>query len=557
MEKILSLGIDFGSNAVRALFLNVRDGKTIASASCTYQRGNKGVFSENHHMARQHPQDYLDSMTVAITEAISKLKDQGYSAKDVQGIGVDATGSTPIPVKSDLTPLANLEAFSNNLNAYAWMWKDHTSASEADEITTKAQELRPQYLTKCGGAYSSEWFWAKLLHCARTDKSVFDEADSWLEFSDFVPAVLAGIKEVSQVKRNKCAAGHKAFYHSSWNGFPDKEFLSALDKDLVKIADTMGQQAYSIDEQAGLLSEDWATRLGLSAGIPVAVGALDAHIGALGSGVGEGTLVKIIGTSSCDIMVSPMDKNVPDIPGVAGIAEESVVPNNLGIEAGQSAVGDILNWFVSELLCKDGSAHVELTEKASALAVGQTGLLALDWNNGNRNVLTDPNLSGLLIGQSLFTKDFEIYRALIEATAFGARRIIEQMEQYGVEIEKVINCGGISQKNALFMQIYADVINKPMLIADNEEAVALGAAIFAAKGALESNGESYSLEALQEKACTVKEKIFTPIAENVDTYNKLYELYKQLHDSFGVKDQKQDLYGIMKTLIELKNSSKS
>jgi L-ribulokinase len=451
-----------------------------------------------------------------------------------------------------MIPLSSLEHFKNNLNAYAWMWKDHTSYAEADLITETSKKIRPHYLDKVGGAYSSEWFWAKILHCRNEDKAVFDAAYTWLELSDFIPAVLSGISNADLVQRNICAAGHKGLYNEEWGGYPDREFIETLHPDLSRVLDTLPKTTFSIEHNCGELSEEWANEFGIPSGIPIAVGILDAHAGAIGSGIKDGSLVKIIGTSTCDLVLGDLHSGNSNIEGVASVATESVLPNHYGIEAGQSAVGDILNWYIRDVL-QDKKTHSELTQEAEKLKPGSSGLLALDWNNGNRSILSDPMLSGLIVGQSLQTKDFEIYRALIESTAFGARVIIEDMERQGVVINEVVNCGGITHKNPLFMQIYADIINKPMKIAASDETVALGAALMGAHAAYKEKGKNISYNELQDKSCKMLEKVYLPNSENVMTYNKIYTIYKKLHDAFGIEGTKIEMYGVMKDLIEIKN----
>ena len=555
MKHNYSLGLDFGTNSVRALILDVTTGEEIASEVAAYPGGEKGILLDesNPHLARQHPGDYLLSMEKAARAVLVKAKGSGVAPEDVKGIGVDATGSTPLPVDKHLMPLGMKPGFKNNLNAQAWLWKDHTAAEEAQEITALAKQQRPEYLTKCGGAYSSEWFFSKILHCLKTDPQVFQEAYSWIELSDFIPALLCGINETKKAKRNVCAAGHKAMYNENWGGLPYKEFLGKLSPELAKLRDRLYQKAETSGRLAGHLSDEWAEKLGLVAGTPVAVGLLDAHSGAVGSGVGEGILVKIMGTSTCDIMVHPAAGSLPDIPGVAGIVNGSVLPGYIGIEAGQSAVGDIFNWFVSNVLNRGEHAHQVLSDKAARLRAGESGLLSLDWNNGNRNVLADAKLTGLLVGQTLRTTDYEIYRALVEATAFGARRIIEQMEKYGLKIDKVITCGGIAEKNPLVMQIYADILNRPMEIAGSPQATALGAAIFGAVAAGMNEAKAGAVEKIQQRVCKVKDKIFYPEENESRVYQKLYDLYAQLHDAFGMKNSRVEMYPVMKKLLEIKS----
>lgn len=557
MSRKHALGLDFGTNSVRALILDLLSGEEIASETAAYPSGTHGILLDERepHLARQHPGDYPLSMERALKKTLAAARKRGLAGKDICGIGIDATGSTPLPVDRRAVPLGVQERFRKNLNAQAWLWKDHTAAAEARQISELAAEMRPQYLTKCGGAYSSEWFFSKIFHCRRVEREVFDAAYSWMELSDYIPALLAGVRDVSQAKRNVCAAGHKAMYNEEWGGLPDREFLSRLAPEMGELRSRLYEKALASDQLAGYLSEEWAAKLDLPAGTPIAVGAIDAHSGAVGSGVGRGILVKILGTSTCDIMVFPAGEALKDVPGVAGIVNGSVLPGYIGIEAGQSAVGDIFNWFVSRAANRGEAYHAELTEKARRLKAGQSGLLALDWNNGNRNILTDPDLTGLLVGQTLLTTDYEIYRALIEATAFGALRIIERLEEYGILIEKVINCGGIAEKNDLVMQIYADVLNRPMEIAQSAQTVALGAAIMGGYAALKGQEGFRRIEEVLARVCRVKETVFHPDKNASQTYRQLYGIYKKLHDAFGVKTSREDLYPVMKELLAIKRNS--
>ncbi len=556
MNNVYALGIDFGTNSVRALVLNLTNGEEISSSVSNYKSGENGILLDKNNplVARQYPGDYLESMEIAVKEAVKQAVSKNISVNEIVGIGVDTTGSTPIPVDENLQPLAFNDEFKDNLNAQAWLWKDHSSIEESEEITQLSAEIRPEYIAKCGGAYSSEWFFSKILHCYNIDKKVYDAAYTWLECSDYIPATLAGISTTSDLKRNVCAAGHKAMYSKEWGGYPDEEFLGKLAPEFVELRKTLNDKAFAIDETIGTLSSDWAEKFGLKEGTPIAVGAMDAHIGAIGSGVGEGVLVKIIGTSTCDIMVSPKDKEVQNVPGVAGVVDGSVLPGYIGIEAGQSAVGDIFNWFVSNVLNRDSDYHNVLTEKAKKLKAGQSGLLALDWNNGNRNVLADFNLTGLILGQTLHTKDYEIYRALVEATAFGALMIIERMEEYGIKIDKLVNCGGIAEKNPMVMQIYADILGRPMEVAASGQTVAMGAAIIGGFVAVKDEEGFESIEAIQSRVCKVKETKYIPDKKEHETYTQIYKLYKTLHDAFGVKGYKESLFEIMKNLIEIKKN---
>lgn len=554
-----AIGLDFGTNSVRALLVNIETGEEAAAAVWNYSSGDAGVIldSKDAFLARQNPMDYRDGLRAVVPSLLRKAaRIKGFKAGDVIGIGVDATGSSPMPVDGEGEPLARHEKFKGNPHAMVWLWKDHTAHAEAAEITALARRIRPRYLAKCGGTYSSEWFWSKLLRCARVAPEVFDAIHTWVEISDWIPAILTGTQSPAVMKRGICAAGHKAMFHPSWGGYPDEEFWGRLDKRLVRIRRTLPQEAHTIAKAAGGLSGYWAKAFGLPEGTPVAVGALDAHLGAVGSGIRPGALVKIIGTSTCDMMVAPLKKGLPDIPGLCGIVPESILPGYLGLEAGQSAVGDIFNWFVREFHSESGAeaAHKKLNAEAARLKAGESGLLALDWHNGNRTILVDQRLTGLLVGMTLRTKPAEIYRALIEATAFGARRIIERLEEYGAKVRRVINCGGISARSPLAMQIYADVIGRDMEISSSEQTCALGAAVAAAVAAGGSRGGYSNFAAAIRAMTSVREKKFVPDAKSVKIYNRLYAQYKRLHDAFGVKGVRLDLSDAMKELLAIRDS---
>ena len=445
-----TLGIDFGTNSVRALVVRCADGAELGTCVVDYPSGQQGILLDprDHHLARQHPGDYLQGLEKSVKGALAAARKQrGFDAAKIVGLGVDTTGSSPIPVDRNNRPLALDKKWRKNLAAQCWLWKDHTGWREAARITELAAQHRPQFIAKCGNTYSSEWWWSKIWHCLAVDAPVFDAAYSWVELSDWVPAVLAGVTDPTKVKRGVCPAGHKALYCEEWGGLPDKEFLAMLDPKLASLRDRLYEKAYDATEPAGALCAEWAAQLGLPAGIPIAIGEFDVHYGAIGCGVKEGTLVKVIGTSTCDCGVVSADKQVPDIPGICGIVKGAILPGYYGIEAGQSAVGDIFKWWVEGVCEGDSALHAQLSKQAARLKPGQSGLLALDWNNGNRTILVDQTLSGLLLGQTLHTTRAEIYRALIEATAFGARAIIERIKEYGVPIDRVVCAGGIAEKN--------------------------------------------------------------------------------------------------------------
>ncbi len=563
--KTYAIGLDFGTNSCRSLIIDLTSGAELASHVYNYPSGESGVLvdGKDPNVARQDPQDYIDGLKVIITEAIKQARaaDAAFDPDAVIALGVDTTGSTPIPVNQSGTPLGLLPEFKDNLNAMAWLWKDHTSYAEAAEITALAKKIRPHYLAKCGGTYSSEWFWSKILHLKRIDPAVYKAAGSFVEHCDWVPALLRGDENPATLLRGVCSAGHKAMYCEEWGGLPDKEFLEVLEPGLGELRDRLFEKAHTSAECAGSLCAEWAETLGLKPGIPIAVGAFDAHMGAVGSGVGTGTLVKILGTSTCDIMVKSNTETLADIPGVCGIVDGSVIPGCFGIEAGQSAVGDIFLWFVNNLVPDSyGSTQDEkfknLNAQAAALKPGQSGLLALDWNNGNRTILVDVRLSGLLIGQTLHTEAHEIYRALIEATAFGALTIIKRVEEYGVTVDQIVNCGGLSVKSPVLMQIYADIIGRPMKVSAIDQSCAFGAAMFGAVAAGTEAGGFARVEDAQKALCRVRAEVFTPIPENQAVYAALYTLYRELHDAFGTTAWSGKLNTIMKNLIAVREKQR-
>ncbi len=552
-----AIGLDYGTNSVRCLIIDTANGKELGTSVWAYATGQAGIIldKKDHNLARQNPADYLKGLEITIQQALGKAKkaNKKFAAKKIVGIGVDTTGSTPMPVDSNGVPLAMNVKFKKNPNAYAWLWKDHTGYAEAAKITELARQMRPHYLARCGGTYSSEWFFSKIWHCFNVDKAVFDAAYTWVEHADWICAVLTGTDHPSKIKRCRCAAGHKAMFSDSWGGYPDKEFLTALDSGLGKLSDSLPKKTYTIDTAAGGLTADWAKKLGLPAGIPVAIGSFDAHMGAVGSGIQSGAPVQIIGTSTCIMAVWPNTEKLPDIPGICGIVDGSILPDFWGLEAGQSAVGDIFNWFVNYIQPggKKIGSHEELTKKAAKLKAGQSGLLALDWNNGNRTILIDQRLTGLLLGQTLHTRPEEIYRSLIEATAFGVLTIINRLEEYGVKIEQIVNCGGIAEKNPMLMQIYADVTGREMKVSRSAQTCALGSAIAAAV----VSGAHKDFAAAQKTMCGLKAKTFKPDAKANSVYKAIYAQYKKMHDSLGIQGTSQDISGVMKEMLAIKEKT--
>ncbi len=554
-----AIGMDYGTNSVRAMVVDVRTGEEISTSVWAYAHGEHGVVLDGRDpdLARQHPSDYAEGFIEAVGGAVGLAAGhRGFAPGLVVGIGVDTTGSTPLPVAADGTALALQDRFREDPAAMAWLWKDHTSHAEAAEITERARRGGLPYLAKCGGTYSSEWYWSKLLRCVRTSPGVAEAAGGWVELCDYVPGLLTGNTEPGVMARSVCAAGHKAMYHPAWGGLPSEEFLEGLAPGLSRFRRSYAPRAVASDQRAGGLLAAYADRVGLPAGVPVAVGAFDAHMGAVGAGAALGTLVKIMGTSTCDCMVAPLDGETPDIPGVCGVVPESILPGMLGIEAGQSAVGDIFHWFVTRIAPggygSGDEMHARLSEAAAGLRPGESGLVAIDWHNGNRTVLVDPLLTGLIVGQTLQTTAAEVYRALIEATAFGALKIIDRLAEYGVGIERVVNCGGIAEKSPLVMQIYADVCRRPMFVSRSGQTCALGAAIFGAVVA----GAHPDVPAAQRAMTGIRDRVYQPDPEHAGVYQRLYRVYTQLHDAFGVAGSDGSLHRVMKDLITIRREAR-
>lgn len=556
-----SLGLDFGTNSVRCLICRTVDGEEVGTGVALYAHGEKGVILDTRDpdLARQHPGDWQSGMITAVQAALEQARNvAGFDPGRIIGIGVDVTGSTPLPLDPEGMPLAFHPRFSENPNAMAWLWKDHTAHAEALAISNQAHDFSPSYTASCGGVYSPEWFLAKIWHCRKVDYGVFEEAFTWAEAADWIPALLTGTCQPHVMKRNHCAAGHKALYNPVWGGLPSYTFLAELDLELASLRERLYAETATVDQRAGYLTSEWATHLGLPVAIPVAVGALDGHMGAIGAGVRPGRVVNIFGTSSVYMTVTPGGESPGHIPGVCGVVHGSIVPGHYGVEAGQAATGDLFNWWVMEagggVPSPDG--HLLLTDEASRLLPGESGLLALDWNNGNRCLLVDPRLTGVLIGQTLQTRPADVYRALIEATAFGARMILEQFERYGLQTSEIINAGGIPQKNDLIMRIYADVTGIPQRLSRSSQTVALGAAMCGAVAAGLERGGYASIPEAQRAMAGVSERVYTPQSQNQKVYDRIYSMYKDLHDAFGKSGYRGELFHIMKNLLELRDQAR-
>ncbi|HHX01184.1 MAG TPA: ribulokinase [Firmicutes bacterium] len=542
MDKYV-IGVDFGTDSVRALIVDTQTGEEIASAVAYYRRWAQGLYCDpSRNQFRQHPLDYIEGLTESITEALSQVP--ANVRAQIVGIGIDTTGSTPCAVDREGTPLALLPEFSDNPNAMFVLWKDHTAVNEAAEINDQAWNHAPTDYTKyVGGIYSSEWFWAKILHVYRQDPQVREAAYSWVEHCDWMPALLSGIKSVEQIKRSRCAAGHKAMWHEEWNGLPADEFFAAIDPLLKGITKNMYRHTYPSDELAGVLCEEWAQRLGLIPGIAIAVGAFDAHMGAVGGGVTDRVLVKIMGTSTCDIMVAPYEvMGGKLIRGICGQVYGSVIPGMVGLEAGQSAFGDVFAWFRQVLMwpllemTESGLVKQEivdqiehqilprLTQAAEALSIEDTQVVALDWLNGRRTPDADQTLKGALAGLSLGTDAPRIFRALVEATAFGSKAVIDRFAEEGVEIDEVIALGGIPKKNPFVMQVTADVFDMPIKVTKSDQTCALGAAMFAAAAA-----KVYpDVKTAQTHMGTEFSETYLPRSEHAAKYRDRYQRYRQI-----------------------------
>lgn len=538
MENSFVIGVDFGTDSVRSLVVNTRTGEEAGSAVHLYSRWQKGLYCDpSVQQYRQHPLDYLEGLEKSIKGALAQCP-PGTAAL-VKGISVDTTGSTPGPVDETGTPLALLPGFENNPNAMFVLWKDHTANKEAALINEVAHANSTDYTKYCGGIYSSEWFWAKILHVIQEDAAIREKAVSWVEHCDWVPAVLTGNKSLGTLLRSRCAAGHKAMWHESWNGLPPKDFLEKLNPLLGKYDQTY-KDTVEATIPAGTISSEWAERLGLPADVVIGTGAFDAHMGAVGGGIRSYSLCKVIGTSTCDILVAPMEEaGHLFVKGICGQVDGSVIPGMLGLEAGQSAYGDVFAWLrrlimgplytllpeeTDKLAQVEGKLLGHLSQQAQQLPLRDNDPLALDWFNGRRTPDANHTLKSTITGLHLGIDAAEMFKALVEATAFGAQHIAERFVQEGVPINEVIALGGVAKKSAYAMQVLADVMNRPIKIVNSENACALGAAMFAAVAA----GVYKDIAAAQEAMSSGFETVWHPRAENVPYYAKRYARFKEL-----------------------------
>ncbi len=547
MSRKYTIGIDYVTDSVRSRVVNTKTGEEVAGAVFEYPRWRKGLYCDPaKNRFRQHPLDYLEGLEVTIKEAL-RMAPEGV-AQQVAGISVDTTGSAPVAVDERGTPLALTDGFRENPNAMFVLWKDHTAVREADEINALAKKWNTDFTMYEGGIYSSEWFWAKILHVLREDAGVLRSAYSWVEHCDWVPAVLTGNTHPKTLKRSRCAAGHKAMWHEAFGGLPDEEFLVALDPLLEGLRERLYKDTFTCDVAAGTLTPEWAQKLGLPEGVVVGVGAFDAHLGALGAGIEPYHLSKVMGTSTCDMLVAPLDEiNDRLVGGICGQVDGSILPGMMGLEAGQSAFGDVYAWFrrllewplhtlLAETTLVDENTRRKLTdevsskiiarlsEEAEKIPVGESGITALDWLNGRRTPDANQNLKGAITGLTLASEAPAIFRALVEATAFGSKAINDRFIEEGVRIDGVIARGGVAKKSPFVMQIVADVLNMPIKVARSEQACALGSAMAAAvaSGIYATTGEA------QVKMGGGIESEYHPIPENAEKYARLYEEYRKL-----------------------------
>ncbi|KYG34844.1 ribulokinase [Alkalihalobacillus trypoxylicola] len=538
MAKKYAIGIDYGTLSGRAVLVDLENGHEVSDHVTDYHHA---VIDEylpgtditlEHEWALQHPHDYLDVLMNSVPAVIKQARIQ---AEDVIGIGIDFTACTMLPIDKQGEPLSFDQKWKNRPHSWCKLWKHHAAQPEANSINELAEQRGEEFLPRYGGKISSEWMIAKIWQVLNEDEEIYQETDQFIEATDWVISKMTG-----SITKNSCTAGYKAIWHKR-DGYPSKEFFKALDPRLENLTETkLRGEIVPLGSKAGELTEEMAEKMGLLAGTAVAVGNVDAHAAMPAVGVvTPGKLVMAMGTSICHTILGEKETLVE---GMCGVVEDGIIPGYLGYEAGQSAVGDIFGWFVEqnvpahvyEQAKQEGlNVHQWLENAAKKLAPGQSGILALDWWNGNRSVLVDTELSGLFIGMTLQTKPEELYRALLEATAFGTRKIVDAFHHQGVEVDELFACGGLPQKNQLLMQIYADVTNRPIKIAASKQTPALGAAMFGAVAAgIEKGGYETIVDAAKAMA-RVKDEVYTPIPQNVEIYQKLYEEYSQLHDYFG------------------------
>lgn len=553
------IGVDYGTDSVRSIIVNAADGSETASSVFYYPRWKKGKYCDaSVNRFRQHPRDYVEGLEHTILVC---LKTAGADVtKNIKAISIDTTGSTPVAVDASGTPLAMLPAFEENPNAMFVLWKDHTATAEAAQINKHAEQFDINYLQYVGGIYSSEWFWAKLLHILRVDEAVRDSTFSWVEHCDWIPFLLTGGTEAREMKRGVCSAGHKALWSSDFAGLPPNEFFSSLDPLLEGFTQKLFTRTYTADQSAGTLCPEWAARLGLPESVVIGVGAFDAHMGAVGGQIEPYHLSKVMGTSTCDILVAPMEEVEGKlVRGICGQVPGSVIPGMMGMEAGQSAFGDAYAWFKnvlawplknilesSKIIDEETSSRLieetidniipELSKQAAALTPDENSELALDWLNGRRTPDANQLLKGAITGLNLATDAPRIFRAIAEATCFGAKAIVDRFNDQGVNVQGLIGIGGVAKKSPFIMQMMADVMDMPIRIHKSEQTCALGAAMFAATAA----GIYPKVEDAMKAMGRGFDATYYPDSNKTEIYKKRYQLYRRLGE-FAEGDKVRNL----------------
>lgn len=553
MKDQIVIGLDYGSDSARALIVNANTGSVLASSVKYYPRWTEGKYCDPViNQYRQHPQDYIDVLEATVKEALAQCP--AGTAENVVGIAFDTTGSTPAFTDETGTPLAMLPEFAENPNAMFVLWKDHTAIKEAAEVNDLCAKWEIDYTAYEGGIYSSEWFWAKALHVLRQDKAVREKAYSIIEYCEWLPALITGVTKSSDVVRSRCACGHKAMWHEKWGGLPSEKFLTTLDPLLAGYRDRLFEKTETADKPVGTLSKEWADRLGLSTKVVVAGGAFDCHMGAVGAAVSPHTFVRVIGTSTCDIMVASYEEIGDNlIKGICGQVDGSVIPGMVGLEAGQSGFGDIYAWFkhVLEFPLKNILSKTSLIDEATKakliaettdqiipalsveaekIPVSESTIIATDWMNGRRTPDANQMLKGSIAGLTLGSSAPRIFRALVEATAFGSKAIVDRFRNEGVRIDAVIGIGGIALKSPFVMQTLSDVLNMPIKVCKTDQACALGAAMFAATAA----GVYKKVEDAQDAMNSGFAKEYIPNNENAKAYQEIYDKYVVLGQSTGL-----------------------
>lgn len=547
MKDKFVIGLDYGSDSARAVVVNAQTGETLATAVQYYPRWQKGLYCDPLiNQYRQHPQDYIDVLEETVKSALAQCPPG--TAEQVVGIAFDTTGSTPAFTNEAGVPLALLPEFAENPNAMFILWKDHTAIQEAAEINKLCAKWEIDYTAYEGGIYSSEWYWAKALHVLRQDASVQAKAYSIVEHCEWLPALLTGVTQSSKIIRSRCACGHKAMWHESWNGLPSEDFLTALDPLLKGFRNRLFEKTVTADQSVGHLTPEWAERLGITTNVVVAGGAFDCHMGAVGANITPHTFVRVIGTSTCDIMVASNDEiGSKLIKGICGQVDGSVIPGMVGLEAGQSGFGDIYAWFKRVLefplqqiigkstlidqVTKDkliaeavNNIIPALTAEAEKIPVNESTIIATDWMNGRRTPDANQLLKGTITGLTLGSTAPRIFRALVEATAFGSKAIVDRFRNEGVRIDSVIGIGGIALKSSFVMQTLCDVLNMPIKVCRTDQACALGASMFAATAA----GIYNRIEDAQKAMNSGFAKEYEPHPEQASAYQTIYDKYLKL-----------------------------